>query len=356
MTTTKNRPLKLKSNSTLLPKQNRAKAFAPATSANLATGFDLLGISFDLIGDVVTVEVIDEPTVKVASVTGLLTELPVDPQKNTATAGLLHLIRDYQLPFGFSLSIEKGIPLGSGMGGSAASAVAALVAANSLLSSSLPNDRLLHYALISEAIAGVVEPNQFWAQEHMISSSHPDNVVPCLLGGLTLSTIVPEQIDSDGSKNKSKLHAISLPIPKDLYLVLVHPHLKIITQEARAILSSQVPMHLHTQQSALLALFINGCYLNRLDLIQDSLRDLIVEPQRSRLIPGFHQAQQVAMENGAFGCSISGSGPTLFALTNQPLAAEKIKLEMQGQFAEMDIDSEGWVAALPCRGAHVLEI
>lgn len=303
-----------------------ATAFAPATVANVAVGFDILGFPVDAVGDEITVSRLDSPTVEIESIEGIVTELPRDPAKNTATAGLLHMIRDLQLPFGFRVAIKKNIPLGSGMGGSAASAVGAVVAANALLTDRLTDEQLFSYALVGEEVAS--------------GSAHPDNVSPCLLGGLTLT------------RSMKPFDVVKIPVNADILCVLVHPHLRVNTRDARAVLKSEVSMKTFVQQTANLAAFIAGCHQGDVELIRRSFKDVVIEPQRAPLIRGFAACQNAALEAGALGCTISGSGPSLCALA-LPGNAEQVKKAVIKVFASLGIASEGWVSSVRQEGAKV---
>jgi homoserine kinase len=200
------------------------------------------------------------------------------------------------LPFGFDMRIEKGIPLGSGLGGSAASAVAAVVAANALLPKPCTKLELLKFAMHGEAVAS--------------GSMHVDNIAPSLFGGLVLTV---------GIDNP---HVKQIPVPRAVRAVMVHPHLFLSTKEARSILRSSVAMSDFVWQTAHLAGFISGCYTDDIELIRASLEDVVIEPQRQTLIPGFPDVRRAAMATGALGCSISGAGPTVFAWALEHQAAQ----------------------------------
>lgn len=312
----------------------RVQAFAPASVANVAVGFDLLGFSVGVTGDKVTVEKITAEEIQIEAVSGVVTKIPQDPTKNTATAGLIRLRKDLGLPFGFKVSIEKGIPLGSGMGGSAASAVAAIVAVNALLDQSLTPEKMIAYALIGEAQAS--------------GSYHADNIAPCLLGGLTLA-----RVRSVAAEQLPEVEVLSLPLPKDLYCVLILPELSIETKQARGILKPDVSLKLHIEQSANLAGFMAGCFNNDLGLLHRSLKDCIVEPQRAHLIPGFKEVQSAALSAGALGCSIAGAGPSIFAWTLKS-QAEQIQASMLEAFKKAGVAAQAWVIPLQKEGAKVI--
>jgi len=320
--------------------KNLATAFAPASVANVAVGFDILGFSLDVAGDTVTVErrplQADHQTqVELLPTSGVVTSVPLDPLRNTATAGLVQLQKDLQLGFGFRVQIQKGIPLGSGMGGSAASAVAAIVAANALLDQPLSEQQMLAYSLIGEYQAS--------------GSFHADNLAPSLRGGLTLSRVFPGP-----PKQTPRVDVTTIPVPPGVHCVLVHPHLLVETQKARGILRPTVTLPEYVRQSSHLAAFLVGCLQNKIELIQSSMQDFLIEPQRAHLIPGFQIVKNAALQAGAWGCSISGSGPSVFAWTGNLVAAQKIEKQMVEGFAQAGLSVDSWSTPLSNTGARLL--
>ena len=313
--------------------KTKAVAFAPASCANVAVGFDLLGFSVDVAGDKVTVERTTEKEITIAGVQGVVTKIPTDPAKNTATAGLVQLREDLGLDFGFRVSIEKGIPLGSGMGGSAASAVGAIVAANALLPKPLPIEDLVPYALIGEAQAS--------------GSYHADNVAPSLFGGMTLARVRK-------SEAVPKVEVTKIPVPAQIHCVLVNPQLSVETKTARGILKPDVSLKAHIEQSANLAGFLAGCYSGDVRLIGRSLADVLIEPQRAHLIPGFAKVKEAALAHGALGCSISGAGPSVFAWADSTGAASEIKAAMLQAFKSAGVEANGWAFVMKNEGARII--
>jgi len=303
-------------------------AFAPATVANVGIGFDILGHAVDEVGDRVRIRRIDDDEVRIRSITGVAGDLPVEPKHNTAGRAVQVMHAALSPGFGFELDIEKGIPLGSGMGGSAASAVAAVVAANALLHAPAPQLQLLKFAMEGEIVAS--------------GAAHIDNIAPCLFGGLTLT------VGIDNPRVKQ------IPVPRGLRCVLVHPHMYLGTREARAILNTNVSRSDYVWQSANLAGFISGCYSNDLELIRESFNDVIIEPQRHSLIPGFKDVQRAAMSAGALGCSISGAGPAVFAWSAIQ-HAEAVRGAMVAVFAAHDLQSDSWVSLMQNYGARVVK-
>jgi homoserine kinase len=305
-----------------------ATAFAPASVGNVAVGFDVLGHSFQTIGDRVTARRIDEPTVRITSIGGLVSNLPLEPEKNTAGMAVLSMVRDLNLDFGIELSIEKGIPLGSGLGGSAASAVAGVVAANALLPQALDKLELLKFAMKGEAVAS--------------GAVHVDNIAPSLFGGLVLTV----GIDNPNVKQ--------IPVPASVRCVLVHPHMELSTRAAREILNRSIDLSNVIWQSANLAGFLTGCFTDDIRLIGESLEDVIIEPQRKVLIPGFEQVKHAAMSGGALGCSISGAGPTVFAWCKEA-DAPAIRDGMVAAFAAHQMGTDAWISTLDPNGARIVD-
>jgi len=305
----------------------RATAFAPASVGNVAIGFDILGFSVDSLGDRVTVSRRTEPGVVIRAVRGVAGDLPLEPEKNTAGRALLAMHDALQPGFGFEMEIDKGIPLGSGLGGSAASAVGAVVAANALLPSPCSKLELLQFAMQGEAVAS--------------GSLHVDNISPSLFGGLVLT------VGIDHPRIKQ------IPVPPDVRAIILHPHMFLSTKQARAILRRTVEMSDFVWQTANLAGFISGCYTNDLDMIRASFEDVIIEPQRQALIPGFPEVRRASMEAGALGCSISGAGPTMFAWAADSHAAA-VRDAMKAQFAQRSIEVDDWIVEINSVGARVL--
>lgn len=295
-------------------------AVAPASIGNVAVGYDALGCVFPAIGDRVHIRRVPNPTVRIEAITGVVTNLPRDPVQNTATRGLLQLVEDRDLPFGFALSIEKGIPLGSGMGGSAASAVASIRAASALLDEPLSPEEMFAYALQGEAVAS--------------GALHGDNVAPSLYEGLVLTRALdPPDV-------------IRVPVPRGLRCVLVRPHMQIETRAARHVVPDEVPIDTTIQHAANLAAFMAGCYRGDTALIRRAFEDVLVEPHRAHLIPGFRAVQAAARDAGALGCSIAGAGPSVFAWCLGDDAATRAEMAMVAAFADAGLSTDAWYTAL----------
>lgn len=305
--------------------RQQASAFSPASVGNVGVGFDILGHVIEGAGDTVTVRRIDAPEVRIASITGATVDLPLDAPGNTAGAALISLREALGLPFGFEVEIEKGIPLGSGMGGSAASCVAALVAANALLDAPLPREALYPHALVGEAVAS--------------GGKHGDNLGPMLLGGLVLATAE---------------HLVRIPVPEAWHSVLVHPDAILETRRARAALQGDYALKDFVAQSANLSLVLAGCHAGDASLVRAGLQDILVEPRRAPLIVGFDAAKQAALDAGAMGASISGAGPSVFAWFESRAEAEAAAPAVQAAFAAAGFDSQAWVSPINATGAQLV--
>ncbi|MBB3227983.1 homoserine kinase [Luteibacter sp. Sphag1AF] len=307
-----------------IPRADMASAQAFASVGNVGIGFDILGHCVAGAGDRADVRRIPEREVRIAAIDGVITDLPLRPEENTAGAALLSLRHALDLPFGFELTLHKGIALGSGMGGSAASCVAALVAANELLDEPLSREALYPYALDGESVAS--------------GSRHGDNVAPMLLGGLVLST-------------HDRL--IRIPVPAQWHCALVHPHYVLETRRARAALAGSYELGQFVTQSANLALVLAGCYRGEAALVREGLSDVLVEPRRAPLIPGFDRVKQAALDNGAMGASISGAGPSVFGWFEDAASAGRASLDMVAAFAEAGYASDRLVAPVDGPAARV---
>ena len=302
-----------------------ATAFSPASVGNVGVGFDILGHVIEGVGDSVTVRRIDAREVRIAAIRGTTVDLPLEAASNTAGASLMELREALCLPFGFEVEIDKGIALGSGMGGSAASCVAALVAANELLDQPLSREALYPFALTGEAVAS--------------GGRHGDNLGPMLLGGLVLST-------AD--------RLVKITVPDAWHSVLVHPDAILETRRAREALQGAYALGEFVTQSANLALVLAGCHAGDAGLVRAGLRDVLVEPRRAPLIVGFEAAKQAALDAGAMGASISGAGPSVFGWFETRAQAEAAAPAIQAAFKAVGFDSQAWVSPINSPAAEVL--
>lgn len=302
-----------------------AVATAPASVGNVAVGFDVLGHTVHGPVDTATVHVVDAPGVRITAIRGVVVDLPRDAPSNTAGAALLSLLRAVDAPFGLEVALDKGIPLGSGLGGSAASAVAALVAANALLPRPLSREALVAHAVAGERVAS--------------GSAHADNVAPQLLGGLVLA--LPDRV-------------VPLPTPPGLWASVVHPHAVLETRVARGVLREPYPLSSFVAQSGHLAAFLAGCFRGDLDLVSAGLADVLVEPRRAPLIRGFAAVRAAAVRHGALGASISGAGPSVFGWFADEGAARRAGAAMAEAFAAEGLGSDVIVSPLPGPRAEVV--
>ena len=306
-----------------------ATASAPAGVGNIGVGFDLLGHVIDGPRDIARVRLLDQPVVRIERVAGDargVAEIPLDAQANTAGRGLIALRDALGLAHGFAVELEKGIPLGSGLGGSAASCVAALVAANALLETPLPREALYPFALDGESVAS--------------DSRQGDNVAPMLLGGVVLAT-------AD--------RMIRLSAPDWLHCVVVHPDQVLKTRRSRAVLADPYPLREVTAHSAHLAQFLVGLQRGDAELIRAGLRDVLVEPRRAPLVPGFDRAKSAALDHGALGASLSGAGPATFAWFASRAEAEAAAPAMRAGFADAGFQANAWVSPVAAPGALLIE-
>ena len=302
-----------------------ATAFSPGSVGNVGVGFDILGHTVAGIGDRAIVRRIDVADVRIAAIRGVVTDLPTTAAGNTAGAALLALRQALALPFGFEIELEKGIPLGSGMGGSAASCVAALVAANALLDEPLDARALYPFAQQGESLAS--------------GGLNGDNVGPMLLGGLVLAT---------------SRRLLQIPVPAQWHCVVVHPEAVLETRRAREVLKAPYPLAEFVVQSGNLSLLIAGCFQGDAALVREGLDDVLVEPRRAPLITGFHAVKRAALAAGAMGASISGAGPSVFAWFESRAAAESASEPMRAAFAEAGFRSQALLAPIAGPAAALL--
>lgn len=306
--------------------------FAPASVANVAVGFDVLGFALDRPGDQIIVRSTEAHRgLKITKITGTGKKtLPMEVERNTAgyaAARLLAHLGESEL--GIEMEVHKKMPFGSGLGSSAASAAGAVVAVNELLGNPLSREALLHFAVEGEQIAD--------------GAFHADNVAPSLLGGIILV------------RSNQELDIHRLPVPKQLQAAVVYPHIEILTKDARAVLRDTVDLRTAIAQGGNLAAFITALYENDLPLLSRSLQDLMIEEQRKQLIKGFDEVKAAALQRGALGCSISGAGPSIFCLCDSGSLAQSAGQAMQRVFTEYGIPSQLFVSPINQRGVVVLE-
>ena len=305
-------------------------AFAPATVSNVACGFDVLGFALGSPGDEVTARFIDgPPLVRIDDIAGDEGRLPLDATKNTAGIAAWALLTALGDRRGIALSIRKGLPLSSGLGGSAASAVAAVVAVDALLGANASRELLFTCAFEGEQVGA--------------GSAHGDNIAPCLYGGFVLV------------RHTNPPDIVRLPVPDGLVSVVVHPHLEIETAHARALLGDSVRLADAIQQWANLGAFVDALHRADFGLLARSLEDRVAEPRRASLVPGFNAIKAAAVSAGALGCSLSGSGPSMFALCRGAEQARGVA-EAMTEAATRAVGSapETYVSPIVAQGARVV--
>jgi homoserine kinase len=303
-------------------------AFAPATVSNVACGFDVLGFALSAPGDEVTARFADGG-VRIEDITGDQGRLPRDAAKNTASVAAQALLTVLGERRGVALTIRKGLPLSSGLGGSAASAVAAVVAVDGLLGARTPLETLMACAFEGECIGA--------------GSAHGDNIGPAVYGGFVLVR-VPNPPD-----------VIRLPVPSGLTAVVVHPDLEIETAKARALLGTTVLLEDAIRQWANLGTLVDALHRSDFAQLSRSLEDTIAEPRRASLVPGFAAIKQAALDSGALGCSLSGSGPSLFALCRDATAAQAVASAMTAAVIQhTGGEPQTYVSPIALHGARVV--
>jgi homoserine kinase len=303
-------------------------AFAPATVSNVACGFDVLGFALDEPGDRVTATVAPAG-VSIAAIEGDGGRLPREAARNTASVAVLALLTKIGDRRGVSLTIHKGLPLSSGLGGSAASAVAAVVAVNALLDANVSRETLLQCALEGERLGA--------------GSSHADNIAPCIFGGFVLV------------RRPNPCDIVSLPVPAGLTAVVIHPNLEIETARARALLGTTVALQDAVKQWANLGAFVHALHTADFDLLSRSLEDSIAEPRRAPLVPGLALIKRAAADAGALGCSLSGSGPSLFALCRGDESAARVAEAMAAAVkTHIGGEPETYISRISGQGARIL--
>ncbi|MFM8912865.1 MAG: homoserine kinase [Flammeovirgaceae bacterium] len=310
--------------------ERKVKAFAPATVANLCCGFDILGMAVEQPGDELTVTLTDHPGVVISNIVGDGGRLPREANKNTCTVAIKSYLQALgKTDCGLAVELHKNLPLGSGMGSSAASAVAGLVAVNHLLGSPLTKLQLLPHAMEAERIA--------------CGSAHADNVAPSLLGGFVLV------------RGYHPLDVVSVPSNLDLFVGLVHPHIEVKTEDSRKVLKPTVSLRDAITQNGNVAGLVLGLSTNNAPLICRSLKDVFAEPYRADFIPGFEQAKKAAITAGALGFGISGSGPTVFMLATSEKNAKQSAQAVQDVFNSVQLSSDVFVSSVNQQGAIVLQ-
>jgi len=304
------------------------KVFGPASIGNCIVGFDVLGLGLEQPGDEVIIQKNESRSIRITKIEGDDGRLPKDVEKNTAGIAIQAMLRKLNSQQGFDLSLKKNLPLGSGMGSSAASAVAAVVGANELLDNPFKKEELLPFLMESEKLAS--------------GTAHGDNIAPSLLGGLIMV------------KQNQPIKIHRLPFPENIFVVLVKPNVEVLTKQARMLLKEQMPLNNVVSQFSNLGGFIASLYENDLDMMKESLTDYIAEPVRSIMIPGYQLIKNAATELDAIGCGISGSGPTMFAFANSEKHAKTLETRFNLEFTNINVACISYVTKVSKTGAHII--
>lgn len=305
------------------------RVFAPASVANISCGFDVMGLALELPGDEIVARRSNSPGIHITRITGENGVLPTSVEKNTAGVAARKLLEHLGTEEGIELEIHKKMPLGSGLGSSAASSVGAVVAANRLLGSPCETKELLPFAAEGERVA--------------CGTAHLDNVAPCLLGGFVFI------------RSQDPPDVFGLDCQNPLFVTVVHPHIEIKTEDTRRILRREVPLRKAVSQWGNVGGLVAGLLKGDYDLISRSLHDEIIEPIRSVLIPGFDSVKAAALQAGALGSGISGSGPSIFAFSTTKEKAGSIGAAMQEAFDAIGLDNEIYVSEINKQGPKILE-
>lgn len=312
-----------------VPEIKEVKVFAPATVANVACGYDVLGFAIDSPGDEVIVRHSNKPGLRITKITGDGGKLPKTVAGNTAGVAAEDLLKHLgMMDRGIEMEIHKKMPFGSGLGSSAASAVAGVYAVNKLIGEPLSKKQLLPFAMTGEASAD--------------GAYHADNVGPSLLGGIVFI------------RSNQELDIAQLPVPKDLWAAVVHPDIEILTKVAREILPTNIPVENATQQIGNLGGLICGIIQEDYGMISRSIHDVIAEPHRQKLIPEFYNAKRAAMANGALGFSISGAGPSVFALCEGEEKANMVGAAVSKVFSDAGLENQPHISRINQQGVHVV--
>ncbi len=310
-------------------RNNSVKVFAPASIGNVSCGFDVLGLAVQAPGDEVLLSLNNSKEVTIKEIIGDEGRLPLEANKNTAGVAVIEYLKSIGVNQGVEITLYKNLPLGSGMGSSAASGVAAVVAINHLMGALLKREELLPFAIEAERIA--------------CGSAHADNAAPSLLGGLILV------------RQNHPLDIVTIPTPKELVCVLVHPQIEVKTKDARSVLKATITLKDGITQWANTAALVAGMMKEDYELIGRSLVDVVAEPLRADLIPGFRKVKEVAIQNGALGCGISGSGPSIFCLCRGVENAKRAGDTIQQEFNAMNLNSEIYISEVNRKGAYVVK-
>ncbi|MFD2823455.1 homoserine kinase [Lacinutrix iliipiscaria] len=302
------------------------KIFSPATVANVSCGFDVLGFCLDTVGDEMLIRKTENKGIFITKIEGY--DLPLKTEDNVAGVSALALYEDAKPNCGFEIEIYKKIKPGSGIGSSSASASGAVYAINELLGKPYNKTQLTRFAMKGEALAS--------------GSEHADNIAPALFGGFTLV------------KSTTPLDILQLPTPSELYATIIHPQIEVKTSEARAILPNHIPLKDAITQWSNVGSLVHALHINDYELLGKTLNDVIVEPYRSQLIPSFDAVKKAAISIGALGCGISGSGPSIFALSKGQKMATRVENTIHDVYSKTGIDFYTFTCKINTEGIKVI--
>ncbi|MGM0545233.1 MAG: homoserine kinase [Bacteroidota bacterium] len=308
---------------------DEVKVFAPASVANVSCGFDVMGFALARPGDEIVARRSEQPGIRITKITGEGGVLPTSVDENTGGVAAQKLLNHINSDVGIELEIHKKMPLGSGLGSSAASSVGAVVAVNYLLGLPCSQDELLGFAAEGERVA--------------CGTPHLDNVAPALFGGLVLI------------RSQQPADVVELNCPNPLFATVVHPQIEIKTEDTRKILRRDIPLQKAITQWGNVGGLVAGLLKGDYGLISRSLQDVIIEPVRSVLIPGYEKVKKAAIDAGALGSGISGSGPSIFALSADKETANSVGEAMQETFIEVGLKNEIYVSEINKKGPEILE-
>jgi homoserine kinase len=303
------------------------KVFSPATLSNIGPGYDIFGLALEHIGDTIELSWRSDAAIVIAPVNGF-PDLPLDPKNNIAGIVAALMLVDQGLQKGLDISIEKNVMPGSGLGSSGSSAAGTAFALNALLGSPYSKLEVVNFAMQGEAA--------------LAGKAHADNVAPAVMGGFTLV------------KGYDPLNVYNIPFPEEMYIAIVHPQVEVKTSEARKLLPTTISLETHTQQGGNIAGMVAGMTVKNYEWIKESMGDFIAEPNRAPLIPAYAEAKSLALEHGAIGCSISGSGPSIFAFTKNKATATKITDVWQLLYEQQGIISKTYTSKINGEGCKIL--
>ncbi len=302
------------------------RIFAPATVANLSCGFDILGCCMDNVGDEMVISLTPDPGVKITKIEGA--NLPLETHKNVAGVAVEAFLKEYNKDVGVTIEIFKRIKAGSGIGSSAASSAGAVWAVNHLLDNPFTPNQLVKFAMEGEKLAS--------------GNAHADNVAPALLGGFTLV------------RSYNPLDVVKLNTPKELMLTVIHPQIEVKTSDSRSVIKNNVSLKKAIQQWGNVGGFVAGLFTEDYDLIGRSLEDVIIEPLRSILIPEFNAVKKAAITNGALGCGISGSGPSIFAISKGQETANKVANAIREVYNKTGLEFDIHISKINNEGIKII--